>query len=55
MPPQTETSVYANQDHAYVMAYTCTCGALSVAFGDDEYGLFSGTCAEGHDCTIMAS
>ena len=56
MPEKTTFAVYRNEPSAYVMAYICTaCGALVVAFGDDAYGLFSGTCANGHDSTTMAS
>jgi hypothetical protein len=52
---KTTFAVYENKAAAYVMAYLCTCGALSVAFGSEAYGLFAGTCSEGHDSTIMAS
>lgn len=51
----TGFAVYHNEASAYVMAYICTCGALSVAFGEDAYGLFAGTCPSGHDSTVMAS
>lgn len=55
MPGKTTFAVYRNARSDYVMAYLCACGALSVAFGSEPYGLFTGTCAAGHDCTVMAS
>lgn len=51
----TQFAVYQNTGSAYVMAYTCTCGEVSVAFGDEQYGMFTGTCPEGHQATVMAS
>lgn len=48
-------AVWQNTGNAYVMAYICTCGHVSVAFGDDPYGLFTGTCPQGHERTLMAS
>lgn len=56
MPGKTPFVVHRNESRAYVMACICTvCGVLVVAFGDDAYGMFSGTCVNGHGCTTMAS
>jgi hypothetical protein len=52
---ETDFTVYRTAGTAWVMAYICTCGRPSAAFGDDAYGLFTGTCLDGHDSTIMAS
>jgi hypothetical protein len=51
----TEFAVYENSGTAYVMAYICTCGRVSVAFGAESHGHFNGTCPEGHDSTVLAS
>lgn len=55
MPEKCDFAVYANTAAAYVMAYICTCGAVAAAFGEDAYGLFFGTCSNGHASTTMAS
>ncbi len=40
----------------FTMAYTCNLDGLPVVgFGDDMYGLFVGTCPNGHRSTMMAS
>jgi hypothetical protein len=55
MAPKTDIAVHHNENYPYVMAYLCTCGVLAVAFGTDAYGLFSGTCVNGHKSDLMAS
>jgi hypothetical protein len=53
---KVDFSVYQNDRTApYVMAYRCSCGRLSVAFGADMKGLFVGVCEARHDVTITAS
>lgn len=52
---KTDFAVCHNEPTAYVMAYICTCGVLSCAFGDDAYGLFTGICINNHQSTVLAS
>jgi hypothetical protein len=52
---KADFAVAINESTPYVMAYICTCGVLSVAFGDEAYGMFTGTCINGHLSNVMAS
>jgi hypothetical protein len=53
---KTKFSVYRkNCEAAYTMSYICDCGEPSIAYGDDERGMFVGTCGNGHRVTVTAS
>ncbi|MEV4383411.1 hypothetical protein [Streptosporangium sp. NPDC049644] len=57
MGKKTDFAVYrTNRDAQYTMAYNCgDCGQPVVGYSDDAYGLFVGTCGNGHRSTVMAS
>ncbi|MEV4376968.1 hypothetical protein [Streptosporangium sp. NPDC049644] len=59
MGKKTDFAVYAtNRDAQYTMAYNCQvsgCGQPVVGYSDDAFGLFVGTCGNGHRSTVMAS
>ncbi|WP_185844591.1 hypothetical protein [Nonomuraea sp. WAC 01424] len=44
-----------NHDAGYAMSYTCDCDEPVIGYGDDEDGMFTGTCRNGHTTTVLAS
>lgn len=57
MGEKTKFAVYKNTGSgaAYAMAYICHCEEPAIGYGDDMKGLFTGTCGNGHESTVMAS
>jgi hypothetical protein len=52
---KAEFAVHHNEPaKQYVMAYTCFCGILSVAFGDASHDMFTGKCENGHEVVVDA-
>lgn len=55
-PKKVDFAVYKRNDNAaYTMAYNCVCGKPVIGYSDDAKGLFTGTCENGHESTVMAS
>lgn len=45
-----------NKNADYTMSFICAeCGKPGTAYSDDLYGIYVGTCAGGHEVTVMAS
>ena len=59
--PEKKSKFWAgptNKDAEYTMSFICGedgCGKPGTAYSDDKYGMYVGTCAGGHEVTVMAS